>query len=449
MPHRTGQTCAYLEWLEPRQHAVIAVAGSGGKTSTVLRIASEARDAGLRVAVSCTTKMRPTEILPRSRTILSLDPKELAEGMDESFDAGQTPFLFAGTTGDGKRAGLPPEVIDEIAPHADLMVIEADGAKGLPLKFPAEHEPVVPSSSTMLLVVAGASAIGKRAGPETVFRLELARGLVEQGTELTPAAIVPLLHADNGYLRFARPGLNIAFLVNQADAADPEAVESLCYLLGHGHVCTVAAGSTSAASSPLRIFDNKRGTVAAVVLAAGESKRYGSNKLVADHRGRPLVSHAVDAAIGSEADSVFVVTGHESQAVRAAIGEKPDVNFVLNEEFRSGMASSLKAGVRAAHGFDSVMVIPGDMPRLTVTIADAVIRAWRECSAPLCNAVANGRRAHPVLFRRELFSELLGISGDEGGRSVVARHANRAATVALEDDSSQADVDRREDHGLP
>src|SRR5690242_20426756 len=116
---------------------------------------------------------------------------------------------------------------------------------------------------------------------------------------------------------------------------------------------------------------------ACIVLAAGRSTRMGAtNKLTSDLDGKPLVRHTVEAALASRAHCVLVVTGHEAEAVRDALAGL-DVGFAHNPEFASGLASSLKAGIRALpEDVGGAAVLLGDMPQISAQHIDALLAAF-------------------------------------------------------------------------
>src|SRR4051812_4976596 len=112
-------------------------------------------------------------------------------------------------------------------------------------------------------------------------------------------------------------------------------------------------------------------TVVCIVLAAGRSTRMGAaNKLSADVGGKPMVRHAVEAALASAASPVLVVTGHQAEEVRAALTGLA-VRFVHNRDYAAGLASSLKAGIGALpEGAVGALVLLGDMPQITAADLD-------------------------------------------------------------------------------
>ncbi len=189
--------------------------------------------------------------------------------------------------------------------------------------------------------------------------------------------------------------------------------------------------------------------VGAVVLAAGRSQRFRAQggleetKLVAALDGKPLVRHAAEAALGSRARPVVVVTGHAREAVEAALAGLPVV-FAHNADFASGLASSLRAGVAALPpSVAGALILLGDMPRIEAALVDSLVDAFAARPQALAAApVRAGRRGNPVLLSRALFPALARLTGDEGARRLIGE-ADPLAIVEVEvaGDGVTLDVD--------
>lgn len=171
---------------------------------------------------------------------------------------------------------------------------------------------------------------------------------------------------------------------------------------------------------------------AALVLAAGSATRFGDQKLVAPLRGEPLVRRVVENVLDSGADPVVVVLGHEADAVEEALAGLP-VATVRNPDHREGMASSIRAGIRALpEGCDGVVVVLGDQPEVDAGLIDRVLEADAQGSAAVVAPVYREGQGNPVLFRAAVFPELLELRGDRGARSVVERDPARVRWVELD-----------------
>jgi molybdenum cofactor cytidylyltransferase len=179
---------------------------------------------------------------------------------------------------------------------------------------------------------------------------------------------------------------------------------------------------------------------AAIVLAAGRSTRMGDNKLLALLDGRPLVRHAVEAALGSAARPVVVVTGNDADAVRAALNGL-DVRFVHNADFAAGMATSLAAGIANLDSeIDGALICLGDMPRVRAVHLDAIVAAAAD-GVHIVVPTHERKRGNPVLLHRAVFADVLALRGDVGARSLIERHADRVRAVAIDDPAVLLDVD--------
>jgi molybdenum cofactor cytidylyltransferase len=186
--------------------------------------------------------------------------------------------------------------------------------------------------------------------------------------------------------------------------------------------------------------------VAAIILAAGRSTRFGpSNKLLADLDGEPVVRQTVKAVLQSSASPVMVVTGHMADEVRSALAGL-DVVFTQSPNYREGLSASLKAGLAAVPaGLDGVLVALGDMPAVRGEDIDRLIaglapKEGRSIVVP----VHGGKRGNPVLFATELLEELGEVAGDAGAKHVIGRHGEEVAEVEIDSARIFADVDTPE-----
>lgn len=187
--------------------------------------------------------------------------------------------------------------------------------------------------------------------------------------------------------------------------------------------------------------------IAAVLLAAGRSSRYGEagdTKLLLPwgSEGVPMVAAVADALKAAGLRRIVAVLGHRADAVGAALRDR-GVETVLNPDYAAGMSTSLAVGVRAApQQADGYLIALGDMPAVTAVTVSLLCQAFEAAEPPAIAAPAHaGRRGHPVLFGRAFREELLDLSGDHGARDLFARHAGRLVDVAVDDQGVLTDVD--------
>jgi CTP:molybdopterin cytidylyltransferase MocA/xanthine/CO dehydrogenase XdhC/CoxF family maturation factor len=185
--------------------------------------------------------------------------------------------------------------------------------------------------------------------------------------------------------------------------------------------------------------------IAGVVLAAGMSTRMGKNKLALPLHGKPLVRHAVEAALTAALDPVIVVIGHNAAVMRDALGGLP-VHFVQNDAFAEGLSTSLRIGIKSVSPTcDGAMILLGDMPNVSPELIERIIAAFDPAqSCVICVATAKGERGHPVLWGRQIFGEMEELRGDTGARALMIRHADLVCDVEAGDDTPLADIDTPE-----
>ncbi|TAV84769.1 nucleotidyltransferase family protein [Rhizobium leguminosarum] len=168
----------------------------------------------------------------------------------------------------------------------------------------------------------------------------------------------------------------------------------------------------------------RKASVAIVILAAGQASRMGEggkHKLLAEFDGVPLVRRSALTALGADAASVIVVTGHRRSEIEAAL-DGLALTFVDNPDYASGMASSLKAGVssRDADSAEGTLVMLADMPGISTTHLDALISAFRNAGGEaVVRAVSQGKPGNPVILPRSLRQAVLRLEGDVGARDIV------------------------------
>lgn len=182
--------------------------------------------------------------------------------------------------------------------------------------------------------------------------------------------------------------------------------------------------------------------MAAIVLAAGLSRRMGdANKLLASLGGRPVVRHAVEAALAAGLDPVVVVTGHQSEQVLAALEGLP-IRAVRNPDAHMGISTSIAAGVRAVGPVEALAILLGDMPWVAPTDIVSLVAAFApEKHHSICVPVAAGRRGNPVLWGARYFEELSRLEGDAGARALLDRYPDEVCAVPVEGTGVLRDVD--------
>jgi CTP:molybdopterin cytidylyltransferase MocA len=179
-------------------------------------------------------------------------------------------------------------------------------------------------------------------------------------------------------------------------------------------------------------------TIGALVLAAGEGRRFGGTKQLASTGGRPLLEYALEAV--TAVSPRVVVLGHAADEIRAGVdlqGAEP----VVCERWQDGQSASLRCGLDALRGADAVLVVLGDQPGVTAAAVAAVLAAGGDEDA--VRATYDGVPSHPVLLRRALLDRAGELTGDSGFRDLLAGARVRAVEVGHLADAT--DIDTREE----
>ena len=169
---------------------VAAFVGAGGKSGAILAISGELTQAGMKVLVAPTTKMLLSEANRVGPLVTSEDAGELRAKAEKALSGAPGVVVGSGMLSKNRVGGVDPEWVGELAPLADVVLIEADGSRRRPIKGTADHEPVLPDATTLVVAVANVHALGTPVDEEHVHRPEIFSKLtgVEPGQSITPRA---------------------------------------------------------------------------------------------------------------------------------------------------------------------------------------------------------------------------------------------------------------------
>jgi molybdenum cofactor cytidylyltransferase len=186
--------------------------------------------------------------------------------------------------------------------------------------------------------------------------------------------------------------------------------------------------------------------ISAVLLAAGESRRMGDFKQLLPFGGKTFVECCAENLLKSSIGELIIVTGHRESEVRSAIGNRT-VRFIHNAEYRAGMASAIKRGVRGvsenARAFIIALV---DQPQVGANVIDRLIETYEQSYPLVVVPSYDGKTGHPILFDLSLRAEILGMDSEQGLRQVVRAHAERIRSVEVSTAGILEDCDLPEDY---
>ena len=184
----------------------------------------------------------------------------------------------------------------------------------------------------------------------------------------------------------------------------------------------------------------------AAVLAAGESQRMGTQKLLLPYEEGTVVGTIVRRAMESGVDGVLVVLGSDRERVRRTLRSLP-VKFIVNRNFRQGMLSSIQTAISALpEAAEAAMVMLGDQPAIPAEVIDNLIKAYRAHPGRIVVPVHDGHRGHPVVISANYRQEILGLDPKVGLRQLLRNHPDDVLEVPADSPAVLKDLDNPEDY---
>lgn len=430
-----------VETMGKTDFPVISFVGAGGKTSCMLELANNLAAQGKKVLVTTTTHMEHPLNLDKPGCV-DASAEEILEQLNKNG------FVIAGSRAEqpGKIKGLPVSVWEQVKKKADVILVEADGAKRFPLKVSGKQEPVIPKEYTHILVMAGAGSIGKSL-EESCFRLQEAEGILAV-TEQSPADIKRLriteermgILIEKGYvepLKSRYPTAKIAVILNQAD------------ILLTPQEC--ASALQQQVSVPVFLHGWEK-EIHGIYLAAGFSRRFKGNKLLEKLEGKPMYLHLLERLNemreNHKLQSLTVVTQYEEILDYL---HREGIAAVKNNNSALGISSSLKLGLQTAmmqkkqhlEREQYYIFFVADQPFLKKNTVEEFVSAFLKTDRGIGCISHDGKAGNPVIFHERYVPELLKIEGDKGGKSVVNQHFEDVFLFEIPDEIELKDIDRR------
>ena len=368
---------------------VVYICGAGGKTSYIRKRARLAAKMNQSVLITTTTHMmRPADLIS--------DPASA----EKALVPGQ--IVTAGLPDPAhpeKMIGFPSAVRRRVAQSADLVLIEADGARHKEMKVPFPWEPVVEDDADELIVLYGARASGRRISetcynPEGVLKILDSMTFPDRRTEDDPCL------TEEQILRILKTAYQVP-----AEKRFP--------------------------GIRVQILKGTERTWHFILLAAGFSSRFGGNKLLYPVSGKPMYRHLADRLLhlvnnpsltGHVSSDLTVVTQYEE--IRDALLETK-AEVVINPDPSRGISSSLKCALRhladagKIEGDDFVVAFPADQPYLTESTVSAFLSALSESGMRLGCVCDGVNMRSPCAFAAEYIPALMRLNGDTGGKRIL------------------------------
>lgn len=444
---------------------IVSIVGAGGKTSLLIGLARELTTRGWKVLVTTTTRLAADQLdfFPAR-----IEGDEHLDALAAALDAHGCAIVYSQIR-DGKALGIPPDRVQtlqaSLAP--DIVLVEADGARGQPLKFFRWNEPVLASGTTRIILCMDYAGVGQsyetgmynaeewlRLTPSTMVALDdpvpeadfirllhfsIMHLVKQHGNRLQPAPISLFINHVPQDLQQTRD------LSDYDIFADREEHDTL----KNNRVDRLVGGHIQYRTATWQVSWVQR-QVAVIVLAAGMSRRMGVTKVLLPwENNKTILDRILTVAVEGMSPGSFgyVVTGHDASAV-IDIAASYRFRTVHNPDYAAGdMLSSLKAGLRALpRGVCAALIMLGDQPLIDEQIVRDIVDAYQAGKGWIIAPSYQMRRGHPILIDRAYWDEILALPPDGAPRDVINRHADAIHYIIVEDDSILFDVDTPEQY---
>jgi molybdenum cofactor cytidylyltransferase len=184
----------------------------------------------------------------------------------------------------------------------------------------------------------------------------------------------------------------------------------------------------------------------AIILAAGESKRMGSPKLVLPFKGKSIIENTVENIRRSGVEEIILVLGADSDKIMAAVKDM-DVIHCFNDNYKMGMLSSVKCGISSLpDNFRAVLVFQGDQPKIGPEIIDSVIDAYIQSGKGIVMPVFEKKRGHPLLIDSKYRDEVIKLDDNQGLRALAYKFPSDVFEVGVDFHGVLNDIDTVEDY---
>ncbi|MBF7084715.1 nucleotidyltransferase family protein [Desulfallas sp. Bu1-1] len=189
--------------------------------------------------------------------------------------------------------------------------------------------------------------------------------------------------------------------------------------------------------------------IEALVLAAGLSSRMQTNKMLLKLSGKTVIRHSLERVLASKVNSVTLVVGCRKEQLEQEL-KHYDLKIIENAAFARGMGTSIREGIRyllhQPDEIDAVLICLGDMPLIKPGTIDRLLQVYSDTGCLIAAPFYQGRRGHPVLFDKKLFSKLAELSGDTGAKEILKECCAGICRVEVDDPGVLMDIDNWEDY---
>lgn len=469
--------------LKTRSGTTISIIGSGGKTTLMFKLSHILKTNLQNILVSTTTKIKIPERAQYSTflefsddfDISSFDLKNILSknqsGNDSICQRGslcKSDSIFDGSSlsksgslcekgsicvigktlaGEGKMSGPPLSYLPRLSSFFDYTLLEADGSKGKSLKGWKDYEPVVVPQTDITIAVLGFDVLGKSITEDTVHRTEEFLKITAANYEdlITLEHFKSIATHKNGLFQHAK-GKTI-LLINKVhtpnDFINSKILAKKLFQNEHLNLDAIIIGSLSDDYFQLICNPQLEPNISAIIMASGFSSRMGVDKLQISFRGKPLLSYVLDLVSHINFKSKVIV--YRDNSLLELIKKFP-IKAIFNNGAAGGQSESIKRGIINSPDSLGYIFFTGDQPFLNINTVNLLLKAFENNPKKIIIPIYKQIQGNPVIFPSIFKEELLGLSGDVGGRSIIRNHPNDILKVAINEEAPLMDIDTLNDY---
>ncbi len=181
-----------------------------------------------------------------------------------------------------------------------------------------------------------------------------------------------------------------------------------------------------------------------LVLAAGKASRMGSVKQLLPYKNSSILGTVLESSIKVfNSEDIYVVLGANAQKIKENL-RNYTVNYIINEDFASGLSSSIYSGVTKLSNYDAILIALGDQPKIDVTYINEMVTLHQENKEFIVASRYDGFNGVPAVFPKTFYPKLLNLTGDKGAKQLLNSELNFIKTVASS--GKLLDIDTPEDY---
>lgn len=184
--------------------------------------------------------------------------------------------------------------------------------------------------------------------------------------------------------------------------------------------------------------------ISMIITAAGMSTRQGKNKLLIRLCNETIIEKTINNLLNNNLD-IFVIVGYQKELIVSILTDRfrNDIQIIENMDYKSGIASSLKAGIRAAgENYDYFGFCNGDKPFIKVKTIESMLKYLLDNQPKILVPIYQEVSGHPTFFLKEFIKDFSLISGDTGGREVIEKYPNAVTYLPINDEGIILDMDK-------